>query len=60
MSQCEEVGMDGTRGARRRAIHQRPVTEDRARVHHAACEYFAVRRVVFSRHADHAGVKPAV
>ena len=47
MSQCEEVGMDGTRGARRRAIHQRPVTEDRARVHHAACEHLAVRRVVF-------------
>ncbi|CAM5708227.1 hypothetical protein STENM36S_03377 [Streptomyces tendae] len=39
----EEMGMEGARGARRRALHQGTAAEDRAGVHHAADQGFCLR-----------------
>lgn len=47
--------MEGARSARRRAFHQGTVAEDRARVHHAANQGFAL-----CRHVDHATVRSVV
>ncbi|GHD99025.1 hypothetical protein GCM10010339_08540 [Streptomyces alanosinicus] len=55
----EEMGMEGARGARRRAFYQSTVAEDRARVHHASGQGFALRRLTVSRHVDDATVRTA-
>jgi hypothetical protein len=49
-----KMGMEGVRGARRRAFHQSTVAEDRARVRHATDQNFALSSLALGRHADHA------